>query len=311
MSNALSTTSTPQSTNKEFYLKSIAGKNKGSVFRLTSNEIYVGRDPSNHISIPTDRSLSRKHARFILHNGKFYVQNLSARNFVKVNNEKVKQAELVNNSVVSIGEQSFKFIAAAANQQKTEKPKTTKKYHAQEQQKKILAVGAVVFLVLGYFYLNPDTSEKKLREREIATTEKIFEDIEKATIETNKLVDQRENSTKNSKEYKEAQKFYIKGFRDFQKGLYSSAMDSFETSLAMMPKHQLARRYSELSKNRLEELVAYNINEGKSHLENSKYNFCIASFQNAISQMRDKTDPRIQEAKVLLKKCKTLNRSKY
>lgn len=84
-------------TSYEFYLKAITGKLKGTVFRLSSNEIFIGRDSSNHISIAEDSKMSRRHARLILNKGSYYAQNLSSKNFIKINNEKVPQAELKNN----------------------------------------------------------------------------------------------------------------------------------------------------------------------------------------------------------------------
>jgi pSer/pThr/pTyr-binding forkhead associated (FHA) protein len=87
-----------QSSN-EFYLKAVSGGLKGTVFRLSSKEIFIGRDSSNHISIPDDVKISRRHARFILNKDAYHIQNLSANNFIKVNNEKVMQmviSEILN-----------------------------------------------------------------------------------------------------------------------------------------------------------------------------------------------------------------------
>lgn len=303
---------TLQSTN-EFYLKAISGKLKGTVFRLSSNEISIGRDPSNHISVPEDTKLSRKHARLILNDGKYFVQNLSSKNFIRINNEQVSQSELKNNYIFSLGDQSFKFISVAKNAsgQKFGSPSPAKQA-SRESNKNITYVAAILIMAAaGYMYLlDPHQKEKKSL-REIATTEKILNRVEKNTATNAEILKEIQDSGRNTKAYKDAHAFYIKGFRDFQKGLYSSALSSFETCLSLYPSHQLARRYSELASNRTEELIAFNMNQGMNNMRNGKNDFCISSFRNVMSQVNDVTDTRYIEAKQLMTKCKILKRSKY
>jgi pSer/pThr/pTyr-binding forkhead associated (FHA) protein len=309
-------------TSHEFYLKAVSGGLKGTVFRLSSQEIFIGRDPSNHISIPDDGKMSRRHARLILNKGKYYIQNLSSKNFIKINNEKAPQAELKNNYVLSVGSQSFKFISVAKegalatasntaddNAFKAPDPKV---YHAQQKNKKILyAVVGMLVVLGGFLSLSDPHKAEKDSLRDIATTEKILERVEASKKENEDLLDKIAASGTDSKEYRRAHSFYIKGFRDFQKGLYSTALSSFETCLSLYPGHQLAKRYSEVAKNRSEELIAFNINQGRANLENGKYDFCQSSFKNVMSSINDKTDPRFEEAKQNFNKCRLLQRSRY
>ncbi len=306
-------------TSDEFYLKAITGKLKGTVFRLSSKEILIGRDPSNHISISDDSKLSRRHARLILNKGQYYVQNLSSKNFIKINNEKVSQSVLKNNYIFTIGDQSFKFISIAHGQ----KAPSDQDGHGQSREQEnhsqkaasnkniFYAVMGLLLLCAGYIFLSDPHAKAKKSLREIATIEKIMDRVEKTRTDSEKLIEEIESSGKNSPDYKSAHSFYIKGFRDFQKGLYAQALSSFETCLSIYPSHQLARRYSELAENRQEELISFNINQGMTNLNNGKYDFCISSFQNVLSSINDKTDVRYLEAKELLKKCKLLQRSKY
>jgi pSer/pThr/pTyr-binding forkhead associated (FHA) protein len=303
----------------EFYLKAITGKLKGTVFRLTSQEIFIGRDSSNHISIPGDAKLSRRHARLIFNNGTYFVQNLSSTNFIKINNEKTSQAELKNNYIFSVGSQSFKYVAITDEQTthlrlagKSSSKKNQAKSKSMQSNKKLLhGVLALLIISGGALFLTDPNRVEKQSLAEIATTEKILERVEQNQDTNQNIIDEIEQSGKNTSEYKEAHSFYIKGFRDFQKGLYAQALSSFETCLSIFPEHQLARRYSELARNRRDELIAFNFNQGNVNLENGKYNFCISSFKNAMSQINDKTEPRYIEARQLLNRCKILQRSKY
>lgn len=306
----------------EFYLKAVSGGLKGTVFRLSSNEILIGRDSSNHISIPDDGKMSRRHARLILNKGSYYVQNLSPKNFIKINNEQVPQAELKNNFIFSIGSQSFKFIsvskeAALSVDSIQENPSSqsipnTQKYHAQQKNKKALYAFMGLLVALGgYMSMSDPHQAERASIRDIATTEKILERVEASKVQNEELLEKISSSGTTSKEYKAAHAFYIKGFRDFQKGLYATALSSFETCLSLYPGHQLAKRYSEVAKNRSEELIALNINQGRDNLENGKYDFCQSSFRNVMSAINDKTDPRFEDAKQNLNKCRLLQRSRY
>lgn len=306
----------------EFYLKAVTGGLKGTVFRLSSNEILIGRDASNHISIPDDGKMSRRHARLILSKGNYYVQNLSPKNFIKVNNEKIPQAELKNNSILSIGSQSFQFISvskeaalsASSNKENNNNHSipSTQKYHSQQKNKKAIYAFMLVLVALGgYVYLSDPHQAERASIRDIATTEKILERVKASKVQNEELLDKIAASGTTSKEYRAAHAFYIKGFRAFQKGLYSTALSSFETCLSLYPGHQLAKRYSEVAKNRAEELIAYNISQGRDNLENGKYDFCQSSFKNVMAAINDKTDPRFEDAQQNLNKCRLLQRSRY
>ena len=135
--------------------------------------------------------------------------------------------------------------------------------------------------------------------------------VEQNTTTNTEILQEIEDSGKNTKEYESAHAFYIKGFREFQKGLYPQALSSFETCLSLYPSHKLARRYSEIATNRTEEMIAFNMKQGLTNMQNGKNDFCIASFKNAMSRINDKTDTRYIEAKQLMTKCKILKRSKY
>ncbi len=301
----------------EFYVKVITGRLKGTIFRLSSNEIFIGRDHTNHISIPEDSKLSRRHARLILNKGQYYIQNLSSTNFIKINNENTPQSQLKNNYIFTIGSQTFKFIVVLKNQKKvflknTQNPTKNVAFKITKSTTNIFYTATTLLIALGLymFILDPFKKEKKAL-REITTTEKILKDVEKNKNEIDELIKELKSSGHNTQEYKSAHSFYIKGFRDFQKGLYAQSLSSFDTCLSIYPSHQLARRYSELATNRLEELIAFNMSQGVINMENGKNDFCISSFKNVLSQINDKTDSRYLQARQFLKKCKFLKRSKY
>jgi|GEM_PF-2124677 len=298
----------PNNSSVEYYLKGLNAEFKDKVFKLSSKEVFIGRDKSNHIKVEKDLKVSRKHARILQADGKIYIQNLSQNNQIRVNNEFKERAELYNGAVITIGEINFKIVADIKNS-----PKSAKKQKLLSKDKPVLKVAVALVVVLG-IYLNFSTSsqtEDKKVLREIASQESINERLNQAGEELSDLETEISESMKSDPDYKEAQKIYLKGFRNFQKGLYAQAISSFETSLSLYPEHTLARRYNVLSKNRLDELINFHITEGRVHLTNRKYGFCIAAYKNAMAQSFDKSDDRFKEAKLSLNKCETLKRSQY
>ena len=295
----------------DYYIKGLTGEFKNMIFKLTSREIYIGREKTNHIKVEKDLKVSRKHARFIQSQGRLYIQNLSQNNPIKINNETVEKAELRNGYIVTIGQLNLKIIADTKEIQSTSGVNPPLKV-----KKKVnpIVAGSVALIVCTGLYIqlisNKQTPAKKTLKK-IATQESIANRLNEETKTLEDIKTKISSSEKANPDYIEAQKIYVKGFRNFQKGAYAQAVSSFETSLSLYPDHILARRYKTISENRLDELINFHITEGRIHLENRKYNFCIAAFKNAMSQSYDKTDKRFVEAKIGQRKCMVLKRNLY
>ena len=71
----------------------VAGPLRESVFVLDSEEIQVGRDPSNRIPIG-DPALSRRHCLFKRDEGMYKLQDLGSRNGTYVNGVAVEETSL-------------------------------------------------------------------------------------------------------------------------------------------------------------------------------------------------------------------------
>jgi Nif-specific regulatory protein len=89
-------------------LTAIAGPQKGMVFALDEEELFVGRDSSNVISI-ADSSVSRRHCRVKNEAGKVTLFDLESLNSTFVNNIPIKERLLHHGDRIKIGESLFLF----------------------------------------------------------------------------------------------------------------------------------------------------------------------------------------------------------
>lgn len=318
----------------EYYLKSVSGKLKGTVFRLTSKEIFIGRDEKNHIVLDSDPKVSRRHARIVLHKGKYHVQNLTSNNLVYVNNESVKTSLLYKDCILTLGGHSFKFIVVESSQPKALPAEAPQKPQAglsainshdpfggapgsgqptsvlDDKIKIYIAIGVIGLAALYVFTQSKPVLPAK-PPSEIETLARAEERISESKTKLEALEKDYASKSGPKSKYKKSHELYIQGFRDFQKSQFASAISSFEVALSINPDNTKARRYLNLSKQRLEELIEYHMAQGRNHKDSNKYDFCISSFKNVMNFLSNKSDPRFKEARVVLKECQLLHRSKF
>ena len=90
-------------------LEAVAGPLKGNSIPLSDDEVSVGREPSNQISL-LDAAVSRRHC-VITHNaGQFKIQDLNSRNSTFVNGVPVTERALASGDEIKIGSSLFVFV---------------------------------------------------------------------------------------------------------------------------------------------------------------------------------------------------------
>lgn len=85
------------------------GPNAGSRFLLDSELTEVGRRPDSDIFLD-DVTVSRRHAEFYRHGGRFAVRDVGSLNGTYVNRERIEEAALVGGDEVQIGKFRLVFL---------------------------------------------------------------------------------------------------------------------------------------------------------------------------------------------------------
>lgn len=89
-------------------LSAVAGPLSDSTFLLEGDELAIGRDPSNRISI-NDPAVSRRHCLVIRDDGKYWLRDLGSCNGSFVNGVTVKEVELHHGDQITLGNSVLVF----------------------------------------------------------------------------------------------------------------------------------------------------------------------------------------------------------
>lgn len=87
----------------------ISGPFQGATLSVASEELSIGRDPSNHLWIP-DPVLSRQHCLLTRKGDQFFIRDLGSRNGTIVNGMTVDELQLRHGDQISIGTSVLLFL---------------------------------------------------------------------------------------------------------------------------------------------------------------------------------------------------------
>jgi pSer/pThr/pTyr-binding forkhead associated (FHA) protein len=302
-------------TNIETTLTVLSGPARGTVYRVVSNRVTIGRGPDNDIIIQDDPKCSRNHAEIFLGANGYEIHDVSDRNVVIVNGHETKISRLADNAVFELGQTQFK-LSIRNNTNMLPSPHTLQ--HQGQQRKgtapkknsssfKLILLGLgclVVWLAL----TDTNTKDIKLTAEQIAEQElKAAEQVKLSAEEKRRPKDVPLNDIG----YRQAQMAYVVGFRDFQKGQFERALASFEACYTLYPQHALCDRYRRLARRRFEELVQHHMVLGRKYRDQNQYAACAASFRNVMVMVKDSTSIRYAEAKANFDACQAQTEERF
>jgi Nif-specific regulatory protein len=94
-------------------LEAVSGPLKGNSIPLSDDEVSLGREPSNQISL-LDAAVSRRHCVIIRNGAHFKIQDLNSRNSTFVNGVPVTERLLASGDEIKVGSSLFVFVLPEA-----------------------------------------------------------------------------------------------------------------------------------------------------------------------------------------------------
>jgi len=84
------------------------GKRRWQDFRVTNQQLVIGRDKACDIVVDDEHASSR-HASVRLKEGKLFITDLDSGNGTLVNDEEIARAELEDDAIIKIGDTKLRF----------------------------------------------------------------------------------------------------------------------------------------------------------------------------------------------------------
>lgn len=170
----------------------------------------------------------------------------------------------------------------------------------------------VGLIFAGLIYAGTAEQKAKRLDKGLRTTSEIEKEITETDARVAEAAKKRTFRTEEEKtRFEEAQKHYIEGFRDYQKGNYTRAMRSFETARAIDPEHVLSRRYYRQAEKQRDEAVTALLLEGRRYREKNMYSRCTAAIEKALVMMPNKDDVKYKQAESMKKECDLLKDNRF
>lgn len=315
---------TPQ---PEFTLVLTSGPEKGSIYKLVASQVRIGRGSDNDISIQHDPKLSRHHAVLLITPEGYQISDVSERNKIFVDGREVRSTILKSGSQIQLGETTFQFqvlwpsqpaslvSSPSSSPQELSRKKGDPLSSARSSRRKPKEKKVTFYILIGIvatifiWLLNSNAPKKE------SSPLRSEEDIEQNIDANKKIIESAEAEKKrlglDSRQYLEAQPNFVKGFRDYRKGQYERAAESFQACLALFPKHAQCQRYFQLSKKKLSELIQYHMVLAGKYRSQNQFAACKSSYRNVMVMVKNPNDKIYQEAKAGYEVCETLEGDRF
>ena len=182
-----------------------------------------------------------------------------------------------------------------------------KRFTGKKSQLPRILIGVLVVLLL-YLLLSEDKKSKPQED-----TIRTAENIEKEIISLTELKEEEKERKKRNMDisFKNAQAAYIKGIRDYRKGVYVRAIESFRVCKTLYPQHELCETYLQKAKIKRDQLIQAWMLDGRDARAKGRFEACLAGFKNVMLAIRDKNHLTYKEASENYDICKIKFEGRY
>ncbi len=168
----------------------------------------------------------------------------------------------------------------------------------------------LIAIVLGGVWLFLDDSGPQKKQEDALRTNLEREDSIKTLSELKEQ--ELEKRSKNAlSSYKHAQSAYTKGIRDYRKGVYNRAIESFRACKTLYPQHELCASYLKKAEIKNQQIIQAWMIAGKEYREKRRFVPCMSSFKNVMIALRDKNNLAYKEAHENWKICQIQHEDRY
>jgi pSer/pThr/pTyr-binding forkhead associated (FHA) protein len=321
-----------------------AGPATGATYQLLPPRVTIGRDPDSNSVVVNDARVSRNAAIIEFQPEQITVLDVSGKGKLTVNGNHGERHSLKGGDIIRIGDSELVFVVEAMQLPSVSNdslqlenagmggpqiggpqiggpqmggpqmggsaaPRSAKSSTSTASNKKSPATFyMIVALIFGaLIYVGTSEQGPKKLDSGLRSTSEIEKEMSDTDARVAAVTKKRSFKTEEEKtRYEEAQKHYLQGFRDYQKGNYSRAIISFETAMGLDPENVLAKRYYRLAQKQKDEAVTNLLLEGRRYREKNMYSRCSAAIEKALVLMSNKDDLKYKEAEKIRQECDLL-----
>ncbi len=167
----------------------------------------------------------------------------------------------------------------------------------------------VLVLAGAWLFLSDDSTNKTEKEDKLKTNLEREEDVK--TLTELKEKEQEKRQKNSSPSYKNAQFAYVNGIRDYRKGVYNRAIESFRVCKTLYPQHPLCANYLKKAQVKNQQLIQAWMVAGKDYREKRRFIPCMSSFKNVMMALKDKQHITYKEALENYTICKIQHEDRY
>lgn len=306
-----------------------SGPDAGAVYQLLPPRVSLGRDPASNNVVINDPKVSRNAAVIEFSPEEIVVIDVSGRSKLSVNGRAGERMSIRGGDVLRLGDTELDFIVEALQlamppalvspgaqiggaAMSPPPPMGAHKAAAKKQGGRGPFYMIVALIFGGLIYIGTSEQAAKKLDRGLRTTSEIEKEISDTDARIAEAAKKRSFRTEEEKtRFEEAQRHYLEGFRDYQKGNFTRAMRSFETARAIDPEHVLARRYYRQAEKQRDEGVTQLLLEGRRYREKNMYSRCAAAIEKALVLMPNKEDLKYKQADAMKKECELLQDHRF
>ena len=295
----------------DFLVRIESGPDAGKAFRIQPPKIIMGRDPRCQIRL-NDPKASRQQLE-ISFGTNIICKDLSSRKTTRINGKPCNQSILKPGDVISFGQTKIRFTTKTNAKAKPQLPgqSNTQIAAAKEKEKGrknfYNFMGVIVLLAVAVKLLEGDPIANK--EVQLATAEDLTTQIEESKERTSLIREEnfeRRKKLSQNTYLQQVEAHFIRGFRDYQNGEYSRALDSLGTTLATDQAHNRAQLYAKTAKKKRAELIDTHLSDGQKYKDKLMYNRCAAEFEKAKILINNKKSRKYELANTQYEECKIL-----